>query len=256
MKDAHEKWLGAEHNIKHNGGFTDLQRVDGVNGKKLSPKELGQVASPELQASVMQKRPRSLHETINSHGAVGCSLSHIKCWQELVDSKADAIIIFEDDVAFCPDFQLRFQRALASPALRKGFDALAFGYSKIRFECTNVDAELKRGGRFFGTHAYMLTRSGATKLLARAFPIEVHVDAYVGIMSEIKEIDMYFTVAPLCVQANPVTSLTQTCMTLQDYKLYLPDSPWRFWLLLLIWTGAILVVCMFKRQRCPGNLKL
>ena len=41
-----------------------------------------------------------------------------------------------------------------------------------------------------GSHAYMVSRSGAQNLLARAYPIELHVDAYLAFMSRMGHVRM------------------------------------------------------------------
>jgi hypothetical protein len=41
-----------------------------------------------------------------------------------------------------------------------------------------------------GAHAYMVTRRGATRLLAKAYPIEMHVDAYFAFMARMGHITL------------------------------------------------------------------
>jgi hypothetical protein len=41
-----------------------------------------------------------------------------------------------------------------------------------------------------GTYGYMVSRRGAERLLSRAYPIEMHVDAYMAYMSSMGHLDM------------------------------------------------------------------
>jgi hypothetical protein len=46
-----------------------------------------------------------------------------------------------------------------------------------------------------GAHAYMVSRRGAERLLARAYPIEMHVDAYLAFMARMDHIRMLWNPA-------------------------------------------------------------
>ena len=67
-----------------------LAVIDAVDGTKLSEAEIAAVYASE---GLLQPRyPFDI-----SKGEIGCFLSHRKAWQAIVDSGADAGLVFEDD---------------------------------------------------------------------------------------------------------------------------------------------------------------
>lgn len=81
-----------------------LEVVDAVDGAKLSDAAIAAVYASE---GILQ--PRYPFEI--SKGEIGCFLSHRKAWQAIVDSGADAALVFEDDAVVDPDI---FPKALAT----------------------------------------------------------------------------------------------------------------------------------------------
>jgi len=67
----------------------EFERVAGVYGKDLAPAEIENVYSQTLNATRYKKTM--------GVGEVGCYLSHIKCWEKIVDEKLDYAVILEDD---------------------------------------------------------------------------------------------------------------------------------------------------------------
>jgi len=138
------------------------------------------------------KTRRSPYE-IDAGGAIGCSLSHFKAWEQLRASKAPAMIIFEDDAPVIPDFKARLRRVLRE---------LPEGWDMVQFQLTYWDNGVTgckpiKGQEpwqlctaLMGSYAYMISQEGAAKMLARAYPIELHVDAYMAYMSKLGHVRM------------------------------------------------------------------
>jgi glycosyl transferase, family 25 len=81
-----------------------LAVIDAVDGAKLSDAAIAAVYASE---GILQPRyPFDI-----SKGEIGCFLSHRKAWQAIVDSGADAGLVFEDDAVVDPDI---FPKALAA----------------------------------------------------------------------------------------------------------------------------------------------
>jgi GR25 family glycosyltransferase involved in LPS biosynthesis len=102
-------------------------------------------------------------------GVIGCALSHYNLWKQLVESKCDYYTIFEDDIKLCDEFKQKLNEAKCN---LEGVDVLFLGYhvyNKDKDEihkCFNgskkeLDCKLYVGG----TYGYIVTQSGAKKLL-------------------------------------------------------------------------------------------
>ena len=78
------------------------QIVDAVDGARLSAADVD--ACYSVQSVMKPAYPFKLNV-----GEMGCFLSHRKVWQEIVDQKLDAGLIFEDDVQIDPE---AFSKAL------------------------------------------------------------------------------------------------------------------------------------------------
>jgi GR25 family glycosyltransferase involved in LPS biosynthesis len=135
---------------------------------------------------------RRSHYEIDAPGAVGASLSHFKAWETLRSSQAPAMIIFEDDAEIPTDFKARLERVLAD--LPSDWELVQF--QRTDFGGVNGCKPIKgqdpwqRCTSLMGAYAYMVSQRGAQKLLERAYPIELHVDAYMAYMCRLGHINM------------------------------------------------------------------
>ena len=170
----------------------------GINVMRLpavDAKEFDAVTHPSvllLTAHNIKNKVRRAHYEIDTGGAVGASLSHIKAWNYLKNGSAPALIIFEDDAQIPLDFQERLTRLVTE--LPADWDFITF-YNTVFL--TNrgcapdpTAAPLQSCTGLMGAHAYMISRRGAERLLARAYPIELHVDAYIAFMARLGHIRM------------------------------------------------------------------
>jgi GR25 family glycosyltransferase involved in LPS biosynthesis len=175
-----DRWIRAQKALKA-AGFTDVERVSAVDGTKLNLSQITKWVSTRGRVELLE--PRRNFESLVGLGAVGCALSHICLWKRLIEDKAhDEYAIFEDDVAFSsPDLSDALENALAQI---RPFDVFLIGYLHLMCDTSDFSSGLWRfHGRFFGTHAYVVSRRGAQRLLAHALPIEVQVDSYIGFMA-------------------------------------------------------------------------
>ena len=169
-------------------------RVDRLSA--VDAKTFDAVAHPAITLGTsynIRYKTRRSHYEIDAPGAVGASLSHFKAWKQLLDSQAPAIIVFEDDAPIIPDFK---------PRLEKVLQELPPNWDLVQFQLTYWDHGItgckpmpgqepwQLCDALMGAYAYMISREGAQKMLARAYPIELHVDAYMAYMSKMGHIRM------------------------------------------------------------------
>ena len=141
----------------------------------------------------IQAGVRRSHYEIDAAGAVGCSLSHFAAWTRIVDEKLDAMIIFEDDVEIPVDIRRRLEYVVANLPKEGNWDMVTFHMTEFsggRAGCKPIGpgTEWWSCTSQMGAYAYMLSNRGAEKLLSRAYPIELHVDAYMAYMARLGEI--------------------------------------------------------------------
>lgn len=128
---------------------------------------------------------RKYHHEL-SKGAVGCYLSHYNLWNKLLLSNDDNFIIFEDDTL--PTFQYSEIKTILYDA-PKNWDIILFGGLYHRNNIIK-NTSLCRVKRFYCTHAYIISKSGAKKLQCM-LPIKQQVDSLLSDLSVNKIINIY-----------------------------------------------------------------
>jgi GR25 family glycosyltransferase involved in LPS biosynthesis len=143
----------------------DLQyeRFSAIDGSKLTPNK-------QLQR-IFEGNDYNMRE-----GMVGCAMSHVKMYIELINSKYDFFCILEDDVTFVPDFLQKFKYTCDN--LPKEWDICYLGHhlwKKFKtadyydkeaypiFEKWSTKQSLKYS--MGGTGGYLISKNGARKFL-------------------------------------------------------------------------------------------
>jgi GR25 family glycosyltransferase involved in LPS biosynthesis len=153
-----------------------------------------------LTAHNIKNKVRRAHYEIDRPGAVGASLSHFKAWEYAKNSsRSEATIVFEDDTFIPVDFNERLETLVSE--LPVSWDVVTFyntPFSGGIHGCSasaSVPTPWQSCTSLMGAFAYMVSRRGAQRLLARAYPIEIHVDAYMAFMARLDYIDMIWNPA-------------------------------------------------------------
>lgn len=165
----HEKWL----NFKHH---------------------LSEKALSELEESLKNKK-RKEHYML-CPGAIGCYLSHLKCWENFVKTDKNYCLIFEDDTTIPEKIFPKLKNIITT--IKSEWDMIFLGGAFIKKE--NFNDELIRIYSFFYTHAYILNKNSAIKLMQKHDKIEKQIDAYFSDIS--KEFVILGTKKILCEQKN------------------------------------------------------
>lgn len=183
------RWESVTAELRAKGADMDVvKRLPAVYGKELSPEEL----------RVSTSRAARLFCT---PGMIGCYLSHRNFWKKTLEESAPSQVVVEDDVQVCEGFSERIEACVAelenNPETSGGkWDVLLLGalgcvHPEGKYKLNRINAFVAGGGRRtrrvtdhchvprrpFGTHAYVLSKSGAEKLLRCAGTAAYHVDA-------------------------------------------------------------------------------
>ncbi len=172
------------------GAGLQVTKLPAVDAKSFQTKAHKHPDISVLTAHNIYYGVRRSHYEIDRPGAIGASLSHFAAWRRLLASSAPAMIIFEDDVPLPKDLKLRLE-ALQLP---DDWDIIQLQ----RTEFSNGDSCKPIPGEepwevcvgLIGAYAYIVSRRGAQRLLEKAYPIELHVDAYMAFMSRVGDIRM------------------------------------------------------------------
>jgi glycosyl transferase family 25 len=165
------------------------ERFDAVNPSEIPADTLHELLYPSVSYHIRTERLIDNH--FSSYGAVGCSLSHILLWKKLVESDQEMFLIFEDDI-YLDASEEEIQSYLSS-IQRMPWDVAYLGYIKPKLATSDVRIRsnvLRIADMTLTTHAYLIHRRGAEKLLRYAIPIVDQIDSYMSYMTE-KGVRMY-----------------------------------------------------------------
>lgn len=187
----HDRW--GRFKLDADAAGVSVERLSAVDAQAFGAAPHKHPAISLTTAHNVYYGQRRSHYEIDKAGAIGCSLSHFKAWEMLRSSGAPAIVVFEDDAVIPPDFALRIAKMMAD--LPDEWDVVTFTntrFSNNRRGCKPLQngTQWETCTSLMGAFGYMVSRRGAERLLARAYPIELHVDAYLAFMSRLGYIQM------------------------------------------------------------------
>lgn len=142
-------------------------------------------ALASLQATVARGY-RTSHAQL-TFGAVGCALSHVGVSRESRKRGLAVCAVFEDDASLPTDLLPRIQASLnAAPA---AWDCVLLGWSGARPSTTA--SLLQPVSKFWGMHAYLLSRAGAHKLERLVLPVRTHIDHALSVAAARGDFNIY-----------------------------------------------------------------
>jgi GR25 family glycosyltransferase involved in LPS biosynthesis len=157
----------------------NFKKFSAVDGQTLDIKTDTRVST--LGRYNIMNNTRRSHDLLDSIGGVGCALSHITLWQNLLKSNDNVFLIVEDDLVLQKgDWEKVRQLYLQNKWLQDSnkWDIWSVGNLK----CIPADNDTKRENKFVfckefvGFNSYFISRRGAEKLVKEAFPIQQHID--------------------------------------------------------------------------------
>jgi glycosyl transferase family 25 len=191
LDESKERLKISDRELKKIGGiFADYTRISGINGNKLPDDYVKSITTP--YSYYYLKNGRDTHYQMDTLGAIGCYLSHMKVWKDMIDNNYQNVIIFEDN------FLLDNINKLIN-----GLENLPSD-TKIAY-LSHFDLSLKkkinRINKFWYTtdNLYMITTKCyflnielAKKLYNKSLPIDTHVDFYINYYCINNKINRYY----------------------------------------------------------------
>lgn len=141
-------------------------RFPAINGGDISKKDKREMALPICSDILCTK------------GMLGCGMSHMTLWKQIVKNNIGSALILEDDVVFTSNAIDVLEKAMQQ--LPKDWDLVYLGILNTGF--TMIDCKKKYSKNLCipayagGTHAYALSNKGCRKLLQRIKKVSWHID--------------------------------------------------------------------------------
>jgi GR25 family glycosyltransferase involved in LPS biosynthesis len=173
----------------------NIERISAIYGKDLNEEYIKKILSKRAYDNL--GRERRDHFGIYTKGAIGCYLSHVQVWLEIVRRNLKYAIVFEDDIAKSKNYNLNAM----NDQIRKSLQYCKNNNKKLScifFEVDERDSEkiddnMYKLKEFFGTRCYLITNHGARQLLKDCFPLEVQVDNYMCIKARNDDLVMLYS---------------------------------------------------------------
>lgn len=199
LKHRSDRWerFSQQPELKRLQDIYTFERFEGINGSTLDIQKDERI-SLRTKRNIKEHTRRD-HEELDSAGGVGCYLSHVGIWKKMMERPEPYAIIFEDDALIPPGFLDNFQDAMKDLTLLPQIpDIWSFSDThKPLFDVIGKPLpvsvrEYRRGP--WTTHecttftGYLISKEGARKLLENVFPIDMHIDLYAYLNSELNRI--------------------------------------------------------------------
>lgn len=211
-----------------------LRRLDAVDGRTINVRADGRI-NPFTKKNILSKQRRS-HEELDSPGGIGCALSHITAWKQLLEGDAQYLLVFEDDAVVFPGFVNLMNESFAKdPALAKPFDLLIFSNAKkYRNGHPSSTGDFSTVDSFVLATAYIISRRAAKLFINEAIPISHHIDFYMSVQSKLHELRMIGSPTLIIrqagqrsdIQMKPTCQMCDVPTNFYEHSLIVPHHSW------------------------------
>lgn len=174
----------------------ELRRFRAVDAASVWRHARALVYEPALArlSVVLSRGFRDTHAELSSLAAIGCALSHLHIWVDILDDAGSPArqryLVMEDDASLPRRLLAPLNKALQG--IPADWDILLLGcrtpqLGMVTTYATYVDIRL-----FQGTHAYLITRAAIRKIFENgALPMRVQIDAYLSVLAQAKKLKIY-----------------------------------------------------------------
>lgn len=199
-----------ESDMKNN----NIIKFDAIDGSNIDVSKcpLSELARAELQ-QLESTGFRTKHYQLTK-GAIGCYLSHVKIWENILKNKSEIALIFEDDAQVPVDLNKRIHEEMKN--IPNDWDIVLFGF--ICKKCMKYD-NYNEVERFMLTHCYIIKKQSIAKIMNTntLFPITQQIDALMSELSSL--INIYTVKEKLVPQFNSRTDIQAPLINKEQRKL-------------------------------------
>jgi GR25 family glycosyltransferase involved in LPS biosynthesis len=174
----------------------ELRRFRAVDAASVWPQARALVYEPALArlAAVERRGFRQTHAEMPSKGGVGCALSHLCTWLDILSDAAapesQQYLVMEDDASVPRCLGASVNKALRG--VPTGWDILLLGHTGPRPRMVTKHTTYVAMGLFWGTHAYLINKAVVRKIFQHgALPVRVQIDAFLSGLAQAKKLTIY-----------------------------------------------------------------
>jgi GR25 family glycosyltransferase involved in LPS biosynthesis len=189
---------------------TDLRakkfiRVEAVDGQQIPLESYMTPGAFDEMNNTLKRGYRTRHNQLTP-GGVGCYLSHMKIFKNLVASEKNFALVFEDDIMFNIDHIFESVNSLLMQ-VPDDWDMILLGC--ICNKCKSY-SKYRDAKHFFLLHAYILRKTGAQKILnlIEFKPIQQQIDSELSALAQRGDVRIYCLSRSLVSQDNRVNQTT------------------------------------------------
>ena len=189
-------------------------RFDAIDGGNI---DVGKCPLSELARAELQQLEttgfRTKHYQLTK-GAIGCYLSHVKVWENILKNDIEIALIFEDDAQVPSDLDKRIHEEIVN--IPDDWDIILFGFICKKCMKYYLYNEVER---FMLTHCYLIRKSSIVKIMKTGtlFPITQQIDALMSELSSL--INIYTVKEKLVPQFNSRTDIQAPLINKKQRKL-------------------------------------
>jgi len=202
-----------KYNILHkkclDNGINPI-RIDAVYGKELSQEQLKQTTS-------------DFSYNYSTPGQIGCWLSHLKCWNYIIDNNLDKALILEDDASFVSNYtdkikEIEFPEKFDIVFLGNLINCSENNFSSKKIlvniyknllnlpgSYKDISTTLYRPQLVLGTQGYIITHEGAIKCVNLLNKALGHLDHYLS--KNFDKLDVYVSKDNLIIQDSETSDI-------------------------------------------------
>jgi len=196
--------------------LNNLRRWSGTDGKLLNVDNDSRV-SILTRYNILRSKRRS-HMELNTKGGVGCYISHVEVWKHFLEKgKSEVGMIIEDDAVIDLSTIKKIKYFIKESKVMNNNDLWDFCIlaphinNKKHGPMYPGDDMCLRLMEFTGLTGYLFTKKGIRKILPHVYPIQVHVDWFLSISSQLQMID-------ICTPPNVLIRIRPSRTDIQKYN--------------------------------------
>lgn len=204
------------------------QRYEAVFGESLDIRIIpNHIISEAAKKDIQQTNQRTYGISL-TYGSAACALSHYLIYEECAKAKSP-YMIFEDDIIISESFENNLTKIINDIVEEKleDYDIIYLGYNQIPgFHKKILNNNISRPkGLITGLYGYIVSNTGAQKLLKNVFPLEQQIDS--SISNNIDKFSLFCSTQKIVGVRTDFGSKTQSqasCQNIHNYKFALDDE--------------------------------
>ena len=171
--------------------------INAIDGNTLDKNYINNITGTEgkrtLDNYYKYKIIRKYHYELSSYGAIGCYLSHIHTWKEIIKNNNQNALILEDDAKVSNIKYNDLIKRLNS--IPKDWDIYLLINPDFCYKKDNVKnyRNLFKVKRFFLLHSYIININACKKIIENGnlFPINQQIDHHLSELALINKLNIY-----------------------------------------------------------------